>query len=77
MTQLTLLPTNAWALDEETKRIGRTGLASAREVLAAKNAVRTIEPATAEFTAVKAGKPATTNRPIPRELVDAKHLLAA
>ncbi len=42
MTQLTLLPSNAWALDEDTKRIGRTGLASAREVLASKTAIRTM-----------------------------------
>lgn len=42
MTQLTLLPSNAWDLDEDTKRIGRTGLASAREVLASKTAVRSI-----------------------------------
>lgn len=42
MTQLTLLPSNAWELDEDTKRIGRTGLASAREVLASKTAIRSI-----------------------------------
>ncbi len=33
--QLVLLPTtkSVWRLDEETKRVGRSGLAQAREVL--------------------------------------------
>ncbi len=44
MKQLTLLPQNSWSLDEETKRIGRHGLATAREILAAHNAVATMAP---------------------------------
>lgn len=40
-TQLTLIPENAWKLDEQTKRIGRKGLADARAILAR----RTEEPA--------------------------------
>lgn len=43
-TQLTLIPENAWKLDEQTKRIGRKGLADARAVLAR----RTEEPAEIE-----------------------------
>lgn len=36
-TQLTLIPENAWKLDEHTKRVGRQGLADARAILARRN----------------------------------------